>query len=108
MFTRKSIRAKKAVRAPGSWKCRDTISACWKYNEVLEKVKTDGLVPTVEAVRSKLEQPLALGSCDVGVERVGREAGEEGREAIGAATDTADGFSILSPRIQPDSGILSM
>ncbi|WP_300971343.1 hypothetical protein [Thiocapsa sp.] len=38
-----------------------------KVRQVLEKVKTDGLVPTMEAVRNKLEQPLALGYCNVGV-----------------------------------------
>ncbi|MEA3644136.1 MAG: dehydrogenase, partial [Lamprobacter sp.] len=37
-----------------------------KVKQVLEKVKTDGLMPTVEAVRSKLEQPLALGYCGCG------------------------------------------
>lgn len=34
---------------------------------VLEKVKTDGLAPTLETVRNKLDQPLALGYCQVGV-----------------------------------------
>jgi len=34
---------------------------------VLEKVRTDGLLTTVDAVRSKLAQPLALGYCNVGV-----------------------------------------
>ncbi|KAA5602532.1 bi-domain-containing oxidoreductase [Blastochloris sulfoviridis] len=44
-----------------------------KVRMVLEKVKTDGLVPTLEAVRSKLDQPLALGYCNVGhVVEVGR------------------------------------
>jgi predicted dehydrogenase len=38
-----------------------------KVRQVLEKVKTDGLVPTLEAVRNKLEQPLPLGYCNVGV-----------------------------------------
>jgi predicted dehydrogenase/threonine dehydrogenase-like Zn-dependent dehydrogenase len=38
-----------------------------KVRQVLEKVGTDGLVPTIEAVRSKLDQPLALGYCNVGV-----------------------------------------
>ena len=33
---------------------------------VMEKVKTDGLLTTVEAVRSKLAQPLPLGYCHVG------------------------------------------
>lgn len=38
-----------------------------KVRQVLEKVKTDGLAPTLAAVRNKLEQPLALGYCQVGV-----------------------------------------
>lgn len=37
-----------------------------KVRMVLDKVKTDGLVPTLEAVRNKLDQPLALGYCNVG------------------------------------------
>lgn len=38
-----------------------------KVRQVLEKVRTDGLAPTLEAVRNKLEQPLPLGYCNVGV-----------------------------------------
>ncbi len=38
-----------------------------KVRMVLEKVRTDGLATTIEAVRHKLEQPLALGYCNVGV-----------------------------------------
>lgn len=38
-----------------------------KVRMVLEKVRTDGLMTTVEAVRSKLAQPIALGYCNVGV-----------------------------------------
>jgi predicted dehydrogenase/threonine dehydrogenase-like Zn-dependent dehydrogenase len=34
---------------------------------VLEKVQTDGLLTTYDAVKSKLAQPLALGYCNVGV-----------------------------------------
>jgi predicted dehydrogenase/threonine dehydrogenase-like Zn-dependent dehydrogenase len=34
---------------------------------VLEKVATDGLMTTIEAVQSKLAQPLPLGYCNVGV-----------------------------------------
>lgn len=37
-----------------------------KVKQVLSKVQTDGLVTTVEAVRSKLGQPLPLGYCNVG------------------------------------------
>jgi predicted dehydrogenase/threonine dehydrogenase-like Zn-dependent dehydrogenase len=38
-----------------------------KVKMVLEKVKTDGLATTVEAVQSKLAQPIPLGYCNVGV-----------------------------------------
>jgi threonine dehydrogenase-like Zn-dependent dehydrogenase/predicted dehydrogenase len=38
-----------------------------KVKMVLEKVQTDGLLTTVDAVRSKLGQPLPLGYCSVGV-----------------------------------------
>lgn len=37
-----------------------------KVRMVLDKVRTDGLAPTIEAVRSKLDQPLAPGYCNVG------------------------------------------
>lgn len=37
-----------------------------KVRMVLDKVKTDGLMPTVEAVFNKLDQPLPLGYCNVG------------------------------------------
>ncbi len=38
-----------------------------KVRMVLDKIKTDGLMPTVEAVFNKLDQPLPLGYCNVGV-----------------------------------------
>lgn len=37
-----------------------------KVKQVLDKVKTDGLLPTLEAVRSKLNEPLPLGYSCVG------------------------------------------
>jgi predicted dehydrogenase/threonine dehydrogenase-like Zn-dependent dehydrogenase len=37
-----------------------------KVRQVLNKVKTDGLLPTIDAVRAKLDQPLPLGYCNVG------------------------------------------
>lgn len=37
-----------------------------KVRMVLEKVRTDGLAATFDAVRSKLDQPLPLGYCNVG------------------------------------------
>ena len=48
-----------------------------KVRMVLDKIKVDGLMPTVEAVFNKLDQPLPLGYCNVGtVIEVG--AGVEG------------------------------
>jgi len=38
-----------------------------KVKMVLAKVRTDGLAATIEAVQSKLDQPLPLGYCNVGV-----------------------------------------
>ena len=38
-----------------------------KVKEVIQKVQTDGLAPTVQAVRSKLSQPLPLGYCNAGI-----------------------------------------
>lgn len=37
-----------------------------KVRMVLDKIKTDGLHPTLEAVFNKLDQPLPLGYCNVG------------------------------------------
>jgi len=46
-----------------------------KVKQVLQKVKTDGFATTLHAVKSKLDQPLALGYCNVGVvEAVGQGA----------------------------------
>lgn len=38
-----------------------------KVRMVLDKIRTDGLVPTLTAVKNKLDQPLALGYCNAGV-----------------------------------------
>lgn len=37
-----------------------------KVRMVLDKIKTDGLLPTIEAVQNKLGQPLPMGYCNVG------------------------------------------
>ena len=37
-----------------------------KVKMVINKVKTDGLKPTLDAVLNKLNQPLPLGYCNVG------------------------------------------
>ena len=38
-----------------------------KVRMVLDKLKTDGLMPTIETVFNKLDQPLPLGYCNVGL-----------------------------------------
>ncbi|MFK5979022.1 MAG: bi-domain-containing oxidoreductase [Rhizobiaceae bacterium] len=37
-----------------------------KVRMVLDKVRTDGLAPTIDTVRNKLDEPLPLGYCNVG------------------------------------------
>lgn len=37
-----------------------------KVRQVIEKVQTDGLMPTLDAVKNKLDTPLPLGYCNVG------------------------------------------
>jgi predicted dehydrogenase/threonine dehydrogenase-like Zn-dependent dehydrogenase len=46
-----------------------------KVRQVFDKLATDGLMTTIDAVRSKLGHPIPLGYCNVGVVR---EAGGEG------------------------------
>ena len=44
-----------------------------KVKMVIDKVKTDGLAPTIQSVKNKLDQPLPMGYCNVGtVIEVGR------------------------------------
>ena len=44
-----------------------------KVRQVLDKVRTDGLVPTIEAVKAKISEPMALGYSLVGeVDRIGQ------------------------------------
>lgn len=38
-----------------------------KVKQVLDKIKTDGLLPTLEAVFNRLDEPLPLGYCNAGV-----------------------------------------
>lgn len=37
-----------------------------KVKQTIEKARTDGLLATIQAVQSKLDEPLALGYCNVG------------------------------------------
>lgn len=62
-----------------------------KVKAVVEKVRTDGLAPTLHAVRNKLDQPLPMGYCNVGIVvevgeggdafRVGDRVASNGRHA---------------------------
>ncbi len=48
-----------------------------KVQQALDKIKTDGLLPTLEAIFSKLDQPIPLGYCNVGkVIEVGEDVSE--------------------------------
>ena len=38
-----------------------------KLNQVIEKLRRDGIFPTLEAVFSKLDEPLPLGYCNAGI-----------------------------------------
>lgn len=38
-----------------------------KVSQVLDKIKSDGLISTISAVNRKLEEPIPLGYCNVGV-----------------------------------------
>ena len=38
-----------------------------RVQQVLDKIRTDGLMPTLEAVFRKLDEPLPLGYCNAGV-----------------------------------------
>ena len=38
-----------------------------KVRMVLDKISSDGLFPTIDTVRSKLDQPIALGYCNAGI-----------------------------------------
>lgn len=47
-----------------------------KVKQVLQKIRTDGLVSTIDAVRSKLDTPIPLGYCHAGtVVEADRESG---------------------------------
>ena len=37
-----------------------------KVKMVMDKIKTEGLMPTINAVKNKLDQPIPLGYCNVG------------------------------------------
>ncbi|MFC3220838.1 bi-domain-containing oxidoreductase [Tianweitania populi] len=89
-----------------------------KVRQVLQKARTDGILPTLSAVRAKLDQPLALGYCNVGTiieagsgtshfrvgDRVASNGGHAGIVAVSAnlsakvpdsVSDEAAAFTVL-------------
>ena len=38
-----------------------------KVKQVLDKIRTDGLIPTLETIFKRLDEPLPLGYCNVGI-----------------------------------------
>jgi predicted dehydrogenase/threonine dehydrogenase-like Zn-dependent dehydrogenase len=52
-----------------------------KAHQVLDKMRTDGVAATFEAVRSKLDQPIPLGYCNVG--RVVESGSGSGEFSVG-------------------------
>jgi threonine dehydrogenase-like Zn-dependent dehydrogenase len=49
-----------------------------KVKQTLDKMRTDELLSTFDAVRNKLDQPIPLGYCNVGVIKELRDSGIEG------------------------------
>ena len=50
-----------------------------KVKQVLDKIRTDGLVPTLETVLKRLDEPLPLGYCNSGIIQ---ELGDSGIEGL--------------------------
>lgn len=71
-----------------------------KVRMVLDKIKTDGLQPTIEAVFNKLDEPLPLGYCNVGrISAIGAKAfvqAIEGRAPIPIPFDEILEVSLVS------------
>lgn len=70
---------------------------------VWEKIKTDGLLPTLAAVRSKLDRPLALGYCNAGVVlQVGRGVtGYKTGDRVASNGKHAEVVSVPAPLCAP-------
>jgi predicted dehydrogenase/threonine dehydrogenase-like Zn-dependent dehydrogenase len=50
-----------------------------KVRQVIQKIRVDGLFPTLDAVRSKLDQAIPLGYCNAGVVMEARQGGQIGQ-----------------------------
>ena len=47
-----------------------------KVKQVLDKIRTDGLMPTLETVFKRLDEPLPLGYCNVGIVQRSEDRGQ--------------------------------
>ena len=65
-----------------------------KVVQVLEKAQTEGFMTTLEAVRSKLAQPIPLGYCNVGVVRDSRADGFQAGDRVVSNGPHADVVSV--------------
>ncbi len=65
-----------------------------KVVQVLEKAKTEGVMTTLDAVRSKLAQPIPLGYCNVGVVRESRAGGFQAGDRVVSNGPHADVVSV--------------
>lgn len=65
-----------------------------KVRQVLDKVTTDGLMTTVDAVRSKLGEPIPLGYCNVGVVRNSGADGFRAKDRVVSNGPHADVVSV--------------
>ncbi len=68
-----------------------------KVKQVLQKIRTDGLFPTLDAVRSKLDQPIPLGYCNAGVV-VGAEERAEGGDLRPEGEERLEGGNLNAGR----------
>ena len=76
-----------------------------KVRQVIEKIATDGLLTTVDAVRAKLGQPIPLGYCNVGIVRESLVSGIRPGDRIASNGPHADVVAVgqnLSARV-PDN-----
>ncbi len=69
-----------------------------RVKQVLAKIRTDGLLPTLEAVRSKLDQPIAMGYCQSGTVLAVGAGAEEFRVGDRVATNGPHAEIVCVPK----------
>jgi predicted dehydrogenase/threonine dehydrogenase-like Zn-dependent dehydrogenase len=69
-----------------------------KVKQVLDKIKTDGLIPTLEAVFNKLDEPLPLGYCNAGEVIAVGEGVEEFKRGDRVASNGAHAEYVCVPK----------